>query len=356
VQQLQALPLRHRPRHLMITAFGPQLPDQLVQGSGLSRVLDKPIVLQALQQVLAELLNTGPQADEVRTVRPGFDTLLRDRAGCRLLLVEDNALNQEVALQLLEDVGLHADLASDGLQALERVRAQRYDLVLMDVQMPHLDGLGATRAIRAMPDRADMPILAMTAGAMTEDREACQAAGMSDVVTKPVDPEDLYAALLRWLPPAAAQAGDSRPPATMGGPRAATTPTEPSDPLAAVPGLSPAVGLRLVGGRLAVYHRVLRRFAEHHGPDVQRLREASLAGAADEIAGICHGLKGVAGAVGAQALAAQAARVEAGLRGRPSDATLLVEAPLAPDEVLALADQLETMLAAISMALADTPA
>jgi len=353
VRQLQALPLARRPLHLMITAFGPQLPDHLVQDSGLSRVLEKPIVLHELQEVLAALLAAKTPTVDLRGARPGYDTLLRDRQGCRLLLVEDNALNQEVALQLLEDVGLQADLASDGLQALERVRALRYDLVLMDVQMPHLDGLGAARAIRAMPGRFDMPILAMTAGAMTEDREACLAAGMSDVVTKPVDPDDLYAALLRWLPPAPATPGAPRPPAPAAMPAA---PVAPADPLDAVPGLAPAVGLRLVGGRSNVYHRVLRRFVEHHGADVQRLREASLAGAADEIAGICHGLKGVAGAVGAQPLAAHAARVETGLRGRLQAADLLNAEPLGLGEVQALADQLEAMLAAISAALGPEPA
>jgi len=382
---LQRLPLQRRPAHLMITAYGPQLPGHLLQGTGLRTVLDKPVSLQALRQALGQALAPGGPPADARPAPPSSETLLRQRAHCRLLLVEDNPLNQEVALQLLQDVGLQADVAGDGLQALARLQAQAYDLVLMDVQMPHLDGLGATRAWRAMPGGAQVPVLAMTAGTMAEDREACLAAGMNDVITKPVDPADLYAALLRWLPgplpgPLPGQAAALTEPGSpfgAGAPTSQTSPTRPADPSPAssltpvtsatspsrsnepaadawtrIDGLDTAVGLRMVGGRAAVYQRVLRRFVEHHGGDAGRLRAAANdPGAAADIARLCHALKSVAGALGAQALADQAARLEADLLGPQSQGSEAFGAPARAEAMRALAATIDVLLAAIDAGL-----
>ncbi|MDP1525186.1 MAG: ATP-binding protein [Rhodocyclaceae bacterium] len=122
-------------------------------------------------------------------------------AGIRVLLAEDEPINQEVSSGLLEEAGLQVDLAEDGLEAVALARQNRYALILMDIQMPKLNGVDATRAIRALPGYGQIPILAMTANAFDEDRQVCLDAGMDDHIAKPVVPAHLYETLLRWMPP-----------------------------------------------------------------------------------------------------------------------------------------------------------
>lgn len=147
-------------------------------------------------------LKKGKSASLVEPHSPAEDAeavLKRDYAGCRVLLVEDEPINREISLMLLDDVGLVVDVAEDGIEAVERVRQNSYDLILMDMQMPRMDGLDATLQIRKLPLGETIPILAMTANAFVEDKVNCFTAGMNDFIIKPVKPEALFTILLQWL-------------------------------------------------------------------------------------------------------------------------------------------------------------
>jgi CheY-like chemotaxis protein/HPt (histidine-containing phosphotransfer) domain-containing protein len=227
--------------------------------------------------------------------------LLRHRhSGAHLLLAEDDPINQELALILLREAGLVVDCAENGRQAVERVCDTAYDLILMDMRMPEMDGLEATRAIRTLKGPKGLPILAMTANAFDEDRAACKAAGMDGFVAKPVVPDELYHALLEWLPA-------QKPPSTE--PMPAATQAEAVD-VWQWPGFDYKRCLLSVNGNQKIAVRLLSKFGELHGDYTYRIRQCLAAGDGPEAHRLAHSLKGVSASLGLVAVQRLAENIE----------------------------------------------
>ena len=199
---------------------------------------------------------------------PDVERALRERhAGARILVAEDNPINQEVAVEMLEHVGLATLQAVDGLAALGLLAQGGTQLVLMDVNMPRMDGLEATRRIRGDPRFASIPVLAMTANVFEADQRACRDAGMNDFIGKPIDGHLLYSLLLRWLDVSRAATGTAAPAPTAGADPIVA-------PLAGWDELDTARGLRSLNGRGDRYLKLLGRMIDLHGGDPQALQAA----------------------------------------------------------------------------------
>ena len=196
-KRILALPdLSVRPHLVMVTAYGREDVLKQAEENGLENVLVKPVTSSTLFDTIVAVLHAHQEATGHVQTTPSFE-IARTR-GTRVLLVEDNEINQEVAIGLLEDAAIHVDLAENGEIAVRMAQETDYDAVLMDMQMPVMDGIEATRAIRSDARFQDLPIIAMTANAMAADREKCLKAGMNDHIGKPIDPDELFSVLLRW--------------------------------------------------------------------------------------------------------------------------------------------------------------
>jgi len=353
-REIRNLPLLDAPHLVMVSAHGR---DELLAAArrvGIQDVLIKPVTASLLFDTVVRLLGHAPTGEvlPVPAAPPALE--LSWLAGSRVLLVEDNDLNQQVALELLRQVGMRVDVAENGAVAVDKVRVQPYDIVLMDLQMPVMDGLAATREIRRLPGLAGLPIVAMTANAMAGDRERCLAAGMQDHVSKPIEPARLWACLRRWLrPKEGAQPALVPPtaPAAAGEAGPAGGADMPADlaPLAGVPDLSVEDGVRNALGRGPLYLALLGRFVAGQRDFPAHFASALAEGDLVSAERFAHTLKGLAAQIGAHALSDLAEQLEKAVRNR---AAAVVLVPLQAD----VTRRLGALLAALQAALPAPPA
>ena len=305
VQKMQEAKFAHAPAVIMVTGYGRDeaLGSAEQQGAFLQWVLTKPIsssaLLEAIGQALGKDLGTSPRALEKSE---SYVAALRKIQGARLLLVEDNPLNQELALELLRNAGMEIVLANHGQEALEILsRDANFDGVLMDCQMPVMDGYTAAREIRKSPDFAKLPIIAMTANAMVEEREKVLAAGMWDHIAKPINVNDMFMTMAKWIVPAHPldHEIETITPAPLS-----------SNDLMDLPGINTQAGLATTMNNEKLYRKLLAKFRDSQCNFADMFKFAQREADPTAAARVAHTLRGVAGNIGATGVQIAAAELE----------------------------------------------
>ena len=305
------------PKVILVTAYDWEEASRQAERSGISVVLHKPVSPSALHDAVVHALAPGHRLRR----REASGTDVRFVEGQEILLVEDHPINRELARELLGQAGLAVTEAQNGVEALELLAARKFDAVLMDVQMPVMDGLEAVRLIRERDELAGLPVIAMTAHAMLGDKERFLDAGMTDYVAKPVDEAELLRVLSRWL-----KVLEYAAPARAQAPAAGGLP-------ASAPGLDVTAGMRRVGGKADLYRRLLAGVLRDVQEAAARLPALLAERSAPEALRLLHTIKGTAGTVGAERVASIAQALEAAIKKEPDKAPPLDEFGEAVEEL-----------------------
>jgi two-component system sensor histidine kinase/response regulator len=298
-----------KPKVIIVTAYGREEVMQRSAKVGVDGFLLKPVSQSMLFDAIMTAFGKEVSEREHATQRrAGARKDLGKIRGARVLLAEDNEINQQVAQEMLEKAGLQVTIANDGEEAVKRVKAEIYDAVLMDLQMPVMGGFEATREIRKDGRFKDLPIIAMTAHAMAGDREKSLEAGMNDHLTKPIDPDELFSALATWIGPSARDIPEER--RDLGIPAEKAEDLLPSE----LPGIDLSSGLSRVGGNQRLYVKLLSKFRRGHQDAAQEIGAAFRSGDMDTAGRLAHTAKGVSGNLGAEGLYLVAAELEKAIK------------------------------------------
>ncbi|MCW8916470.1 MAG: response regulator [Magnetovibrio sp.] len=320
--------LKKAPMVIMVTAYGRDLVVGRAQQVGLDGYLLKPITSSVLFETLMDVLGYSDHISGHNLLDQAPQSKGKVLNGTEILVVEDNAINQQVAQEILEEAGARVEIAEDGDKAYRRlcVDKKQYDAVLMDLHMPIMDGYVATELIRETFVKDDLAIIAMTANAMRGEREKCLDVGMNDFVTKPIDVDALYETLLRWIPnarlrEAQQQSQDMEPQYKMDSPSSDEQITLPMT----LDGFDMEDGLERMLGRPKLYLKFLRKLPEGHANDAIAVREALNQGDMDEAHRLAHTIKGVAGNLSALDLYMSATQLSNAIREGSGDLSELVD-------------------------------
>jgi len=336
------------PAIILVTAYGREEIMQRAEQIGLDGFLIKPIGPSVLFDTIMHAFGEGiPKTSRVSERNKEIEDL-KSIQGAQVLLVEDNEINQQVAREILTGGGLNVTVANDGQEAVNAVKKSSYDVVLMDIQMPVMDGYEATRKIREWEEKLKaqssklngkdseelsafsfqpsarakrVPIIAMTAHAMAGDEQKSIKAGMNDHVTKPIDPDQLFAALQKWIKPAAERTVVQKPQAIDAIPEPDQAVLDEDELPETMPGFNLAAGLKRLMGNKTLYRKLLLDFGANYGGVGSEIREALAGGDFEQAHSLVHNLKGLAGNLEATELQTAAVEMETLVKGQTAKTT-----------------------------------